>query len=58
MSVKLVHGFYQTLMGRLDSCSVKDFGKLSLQMILRLQKTLEKLLSLLGEDLRGTYAAK
>ena len=58
MSVKLVHGFYQTLMGRLDSCSVKDFGKLSLPMILRLQKTLEKLLNMLGDELRGTYAAK
>ena len=56
--MRLVHGFYETLMGRLDSCSVKDFGKLSLLMILRLHRTLEKLLSMLGDDSRGTYAAK
>ena len=56
-SVKLVHGFYQALMGRLESCSVEDFGKLSQPMILRLIKALEALLSMMGDEWRGALAA-
>ena len=48
---ELVRGFYDALMGRLESCSLADFARLSQPMILRLLNALEALLSMMmGDD--------